>query len=61
MNLEWNKTRLKPATNKPINQTLENKNARNPTDTLKQNFQNLSQVLVFVEIFHRAAKMTRWR
>ena len=61
MNLKWNKTRLKSATSKPINQTLENENARNPTDTLEQNFQNLSKVLVFVEILQKAAKMTRWR
>ena len=36
MNLEWNKTRLKPATNKAINQTYENENAQSPTDTSKK-------------------------
>ena len=42
MNLEWNKTRLKQATNKAINQTFENKNFQSPTNTLTKNFQNLS-------------------
>ena len=41
MNLEWNKTRLKWATNKTISQTFDNENAQSLTDTLKKKIQNL--------------------